>query len=672
MKRIIIYLLVFTSNLVISQEYKLGKVTIEELKETEHKLEKDANACKIFSKAKTFMVYNNDRGFELVTEVENKIKIYKTDGLGLANFSIKYYNYASDKENVFFSDAVTYNLVNGKIEKTKLKSEGEFTERVNKFNMVKKITMPNVKVGSIIEYKYTIKSPFLSQVKDWYFQDLIPIDFCSYQVKFPEYYSYNTFTKGTLNVKNTKSEVSTNITIRSKDRQSTNGGRTVSTEFSQTQVSVKENVTDYEVVNVPSIKEEAFVKNIDNYVSGVTHELSSIKYPDEPYKLISNSWEEVVKNINSSDDFGGELKKSGFFEKQINKIIEGKTTPEDKMEAVFSFLKQNVKWNNYYGIYTDEGVKNAFLNKSGSVSDINLLLTIFLRHVGLKANPIILSSVSNGIPLYPSRSAFNYVICGVEVNDNLVLLDATDKYAHPNVIPSRAINWIGRMLYEDGKSVEVDLQPKVVSKDNVIMNYELSPEGTATGSVKRQITNYNALSYRSNNGQSTNESMVEKKEDIFGNIEVSDYAVENVNDLGLPVVESFNFIDNKHIDVIDDKIYFSPLLIYGLNSNPFKLEERSYPIEFLYPNIDKYIVNITIPEGYVVDALPQNHSIVYGDKLLAHKYFLTNNERVLSLVVQEEINVLIMDSMHYKDLKKYYESIIEKQKEKIVISKKKL
>jgi hypothetical protein len=66
MKRIIIYLLVFTSNLVISQEYKLGKVTIEELKETEHKLEKDANACKIFSKAKTFMVYNNDRGFELV------------------------------------------------------------------------------------------------------------------------------------------------------------------------------------------------------------------------------------------------------------------------------------------------------------------------------------------------------------------------------------------------------------------------------------------------------------------------------------------------------------------------------------------------------------------------------------------------------------------------------
>ena len=70
--------------------------------------------------------------------------------------------------------------------------------------------------------------------------------------------------------------------------------------------------------------------------------------------------------------------------------------------------------------------------------------------------------------------------------------------------------------------------------------------------------------------------------------------------------------------------------------------------------------------------MPQNHSIVYGDKLLAHKYFLTNNERVLSLVVQEEINVLIMDSMHYKDLKKYYESIIEKQKEKIVISKKKL
>lgn len=669
MKKIFIYLFILTFNMVFSQEYKLGKVTIEELKETEHKREKDASASKIFSKAKTYMAYDNNKGFELVTEVENKIKIYKTEGLNYANFSVKFYHYGSDKEIVNFSEVATYNLVDGKIEKTKLRSEGEFTERVNKYNQVKKITMPNVKVGSVIEYKYVIKSPFISQVKDWYFQDLIPVDYSNLVIRIPEYYTYNAFSKGSLNVKNTKTSLSSSITISSKERQSTSGGRTVSTEFSQSKISFKENVSNYEISNVPSIKEESFVKNIENYVSGITHELASIKYPDEPHKLISTTWEEAVKSINNSDDFGGELKKRDFFESEVSKIIEGKVSNEDKLDAIFDYTKQNFNWNNYYGIYTEEGVKNTFSKKSGNVSDINLMLTIFLRHVGLNANPIILSSVSNGIPLFPSRSAFNYVICGVEMNGNLLLLDATDKYAVPNVIPSRAANWIGRMLYQDGTSKEVDLQPKLISRDNVILNYDLASDGVVNGSVKRQITNFNAFNYRVNYGQYSNESMIERREKAFDNIEISNYKVDNVNELKSPIVESFDFKDDKHIDVVADKIYFSPLLFYGLNPNPFRLDERSYPIEFEYPYVDKYVVNINIPDGYVLEKLPENHSLMFGDKLLSHKYTLSNAGRVLSLVIQEEVNVTILDSKNYSDLKLYYQSITDKQSDKIILKK---
>ena len=73
--------------------------------------------------------------------------------------SVPYYLGSNLKEDVSFSDAVTYNLVGGKIEKTKLKSEGEFNEKINKYWRRKKITMPNVKEGSIIEYEYTIRTP---------------------------------------------------------------------------------------------------------------------------------------------------------------------------------------------------------------------------------------------------------------------------------------------------------------------------------------------------------------------------------------------------------------------------------------------------------------------------------------------------------------------------------
>ena len=74
------------------------------------------------------------------------------------------------KETVEFTDAVTYNLVGGKIEKTKLKGEGEFVENIVKSLSTKKITMPNVKVGSVLEFQYIIKSPNVGSLKDFYFQ----------------------------------------------------------------------------------------------------------------------------------------------------------------------------------------------------------------------------------------------------------------------------------------------------------------------------------------------------------------------------------------------------------------------------------------------------------------------------------------------------------------------
>lgn len=54
--------------------------------------------------------------------------------------------------------------------------------------------MPNVKEGSIIEYAYTIKSPFISNFPEWSFQKYsskLP----EYTTLIPEYFVYNTLLK---------------------------------------------------------------------------------------------------------------------------------------------------------------------------------------------------------------------------------------------------------------------------------------------------------------------------------------------------------------------------------------------------------------------------------------------------------------------------------------------
>lgn len=165
MKTKLLIFLLFTT-FIYSQEYELGKVTIEELKETKHPKDTSAVAAFIFSKGKTSLQYQQGKGFLLVTEVENKIKIYKKEGYEWANEEISLYIGGNEKETVSFSKAITYNLKDGKIEKTKLGRDGEFEEKVNKFWTKGKISMPNVKEGSIIEYKYEIKSPYLNSFPD--------------------------------------------------------------------------------------------------------------------------------------------------------------------------------------------------------------------------------------------------------------------------------------------------------------------------------------------------------------------------------------------------------------------------------------------------------------------------------------------------------------------------
>lgn len=170
MKKIILFAILLGSQFAVSQKRELGEVTIDELKEKVCPIDSSASAAVLFNIGRTYFEYSGDDGFTIVTEIITKIKIYKKEGYEYANHSERFYVGGNGQEKLAYSKAITYNLVNGKIEKTKLNSDGEFTEKSNKFWSRKKITMPNVREGSIIEYKLTITSPYIQNFPDWEFQ----------------------------------------------------------------------------------------------------------------------------------------------------------------------------------------------------------------------------------------------------------------------------------------------------------------------------------------------------------------------------------------------------------------------------------------------------------------------------------------------------------------------
>lgn len=668
MKTKLLIFLLFTT-FVYSQEYELGKVTIAQLEEKYHPKDTSAVAAILFEKGKTSFNYEEMNGFSTTTEVLVKIKIYKKEGFEWANRKIKHY-IDGKKETVSFSKGVTYNLVNGEIEKTKLKSSGEFTEKINNFWSETKIVMPNVKEGSIIEYAYIIKSPFISNFPEWSFQKNIPVNHSEYTTLIPEYFVYNTFTKGFSNIKVTRNSDNRKMPYSYSYVDASRAG-TAKSERVTTELQFVENSTNYIAEDVPALKEESFVNNIDNYSSSILHELSMTKYPNSPTKSYSSDWESVVKTIYDNEDFGGQLNKANFYEEDLNALLKDITTTEDKIATIFSYVKNRLNWNGYVGYYSDKGVKKAYQEKTGNTADINLLLVSMLNYAKLNASPILLSTRSNGIPIFPSRNGFNYVIAGVELsNGSVVLLDATNKNAVPNIIPENALNWFGRIVRKNGTSEMVDLYPKKVSLETISILAELKSDGSISGKQRKQLTDYNAFRFRSRHANRNHDDYVQELEKEHNFSAVENYEVTNTNDLSKPIVETYSFSSNSMTDIIDSKIYITPMLFHQMDVNPFKAEERAYPIDFNFPSKDTYNFSIKIPEGYVVESKPETLNLNMNQNMVSFRYSVSENLGTIQLSCVIEVNSPIIESDYYPHLKELFNQIVLKQNEKIVLVKK--
>ena len=663
MKKALLLFTTLISISVFSQKRELGNVTIEELKEKVCPKDTSAVAAVLFEKGKTYFEYKEDGTFKVITEVDVKIKVYKKEGYNYANEAVSYYVGDVVDQTVSFEKAVTYNLVNGAIEKTKLKSEGEFVENINKYWANKKITMPNVKEGSIIEYRYVIKSPYVSGLRDWTFQRKIPVLYSEYKSSIPEFYTYNIYRKGTLTINEVKTQENRKATFRSKEL--VGGGYDKYTE----EMMYYDNVMTFKMENVPVLKDESYVNNINNYASSVQYELASIQMRSGRFESFATDWEATTKKIYEYDDFGPQLKKESYFENDLKALLSGMVSRDEKIATIFNYVKSRMTWDGMHSYTCDKGVSKAYQDKSGNSAEINLMLTAMLRHAGIDANPVLLSTRSNGISLFPSRNAFNYVIAAVEIDNNLTLLDATDKFALPNILPIRDLNWFGRVIRKDGTSDQVDLSTKIISKDYTNLMASISATGEVSGKIKEQYSDYNGFVFRDQNNKLANEVYLEKLEKRLNNIEVDGHIVENKTELDKPVIETYSFKHNNSVQIIGDKMYFEPLLFFAQTQNPFKQETREYPIDFDYPNQDKYSMIINIPEGYVVESLPAPITVVFSDDLLTFKYNISSNGKQIQVASVFDSNTSILSADYYEELKAFYAAMIKKQTEKVVLKK---
>ncbi len=642
-----------------AQNFELGKVSVAELKEKQHSKDTSAVAAILFKNGKTTFTYSGDRGFTAITEVTMRIKIYKKKGYDWANFSVPYYvGYEHYNDDVVkFSNAVTYNLVNGAIEKTKLNSEGSFKKNVNEYWNEASITLPNVKEGSIIEFKYVLKSENIVKFPVFNFQYEIPVNSAEYITSIPYFFTYKPIRIGYFDLKVDAKVVDGSFNFEDKNHQ------TVMLSFKQIR-------SKYTAENIPALEEESFVDNIQNYRSSVHHELEKTNFPDEKEKNYSKDWDGVTKTIYAEKEFGKELEERDFFLDNIKAILKGIDSKEERLNVIFKFVQNKMNWNNENGYYTDKGVKQAYINQIGNVAEINFILIAMLKSAGIEASPVLVSTLEHGIPVFPNRTVFNYVIAAANIDGKEILLDASHKYTTQNILPLNVLNWTGRLIKQEGISQEIDLVPTKPSAKYYTIMVKVDNAGKIEGKYRVQKTDYEAYSFRDKYAEMNTDNYLEKIENDLNGIKIKDYTIENKkSDLDKPVIETFTFASDNHCEVIGEKLFINPMLFFTQSQNPFIQEVRQMPIYFGYPTQERYNISFEIPEGYAVESLPQPMKIFSDGKELSFSINTVSQGNRVQILVTKEINMAIVSADFYGAIKEFYQKMIDKQNEKIVLKK---
>jgi hypothetical protein len=620
--------------------FPFGQATYRELEMKTYDKDTSATALVLNEFGEAYIQDGDD--YNLIFEYHVKIKILKQDGLSEATIEIPLYKSDTGEEKLKSYNASFFNIENGSLKETKLDAQNVFQEKSNKRWNTIKMAMPNVRLGSVIEYQYKIESPFIYNFRPWSFQGKLPKLRSDYLALIPANYNYN-------------------ITLRGFLELSKNENRLIKQCFYQGKADCSE--LKFSMVDVPAFIEEDYMTAKSNFLSTLNFELSEVRYFDGRTVKYTEEWHDADIRMQRHEDFGIQLRKGkDVFKDQLEVLAKSDADSAAKARNVYNFIRDRYQWNGNQGSFCENGIKKTFEERKGNVSDINLSLVAALRYVGVNADPVILSTRENGSPIevHPVLSDFNYVIAKVTLNSKTYLLDATDDFSAFGTIPIRCINGKGRVMNEKG-SYWIELKP--TDKEKISSNYSLvlSENGTLSGAVQKQYSGYEAITKRKEIAAiGSEEEYINSEKKRKNDFSITKMELVNVDNIEKPLIEKYEFEMKEFLDLKSDLFLFNPF-IEGKIKNPFKSSERSYPVDFGAPVEEAITVTLTYPETFDIAGTPEKVALslpnaggrfLFGTQSLANKITMSNNLTVTRTVYS---------SQEYHYLKELYNRMVQVQ-----------
>jgi len=631
--------LLFALNIVYAQNETpvFGSVSKEDLDFKMVDFDKDAEAVVLFDYGK---FVSSDSSIDAIKERHVRIKILKPRGLGRANIHISFQSF-NNNETVSNVSAQTYNLdAGGNIVISKLDSSLLYRKEINRRFSELVFTLPEVRVGSVIEYKYSISGAGSMR---WYFQRSIPVKLSRFVISFPETYEIRMVPHTILPLKID--------TVKKENR----------------------DILKFTMENVPSLSDEPFMLSEEDYLQRLDARVVSYNPFGAAVRSYVRTWEDVVGTLMSDDDFGVQLKKNVPRTGELDDMLKQMTDPYKKMVTIHDYVRNKMEWNGYDNIWALKGVKSAWKEKKGTTGEINLILVNLLKDADLDAHPLLVSTKSNGRINRNTASStqFDKVMAYIELNGKKYVLDATEKITPSRLIPLDVMATDGLVIEKPETNQwgwKTLWDEHEIYNNAVLIKADIDKEGKMSGEATVTSADYARVKRMPLLNRSRKDFIASYFDDQNTEVKIDSVVLENEATDSLPLIQHVFF--REQTGSSGDYNYFTANMFSGLEKNPFVADTRFSDIFFGYKQHITIIGNFTLPDGYQFEELPKNVKMIMPDTGIVFTRIAAASENQLSVKIILDLKKPIYSLEEYPEFREFNKKMFTLLNEQFVFRKK--
>lgn len=619
---------------------------------------KDTNAAALILCDYGESRFNNE--FNLVFRRHLRVKILATKGYEWGTHSISLYT-VDNTERISDIEGTTYWLnEKGEVEKSELNEDDIFKEEASEKYTRYKFTLPNLKPGCIIEIRYSIESKNPALIKDWVFQHSEPVRWSEYRITHPKMIGYAIVRLGYENYQLDETQEVSQIF----------DGAALS--YVGTKIASCWH-RKWAIKDAPAIREEPYTTTTKDYLSRVDVQLSGYSIKGMTTQVLKD-WESLIEELMESNYFGEKIDDTGKVTDLAESIVSGLLNTGDKVNAVYDWISSSITCTGRNTFSAEESVNDVLETKKGNNAEITFLFISMLKSIGIEAQPVLVSTRSNGLiqDMYPIISQFNYVFARVKIDSQFVFVDATSPLRPIELLPTEVLNVRG-LIIKEGKPEWINITTNKLNTHHSITSLKLYPDGSIEGSIEDTYYDYGALSTRRDIKDKNDKEIAKKFFDTDMNgINVDSLIVFDKDDIKAPIKLTAKITSPNYALANSDIIYINPQIVHRTQENPFKTIIRKYPVDYAYKRFFSTIVNITIPEGYEIKEKINDRTFVASPELASYMRKVNIEGNKIVIQTKFDIKATQIHPKYYERIRYFYTMMVAAQSEQIVLARKQI